>query len=111
MAKKQRNISLKERIWIAIAITFLVSGLTLSILSLIGDFLPLTNSNNWVVNGENAVIEFLNIPLDWLGWGTILLILGAIIVTLTLNTFAQKEQILREKEERRSQRLKEASES
>jgi hypothetical protein len=111
MAKKQRNISLKERIWIAIAITFFVSGLTLSIISLIGDFLPVINSNNWVVNAENAVIEFLNIPLDWLGWGTILLILGAIILTITLNTFAQKEQVLREKEERRSQRLKEASES
>jgi len=111
MAKKQHNISLKERIWITIASMLLVSGLTLSILSLIGDFLPVTNSNNWVVNAENAVIEFLNIPFDWLGWGTILLILGALTLTITLNIFAQKEQILREKEERRSQRLKEASES
>jgi hypothetical protein len=111
MAKTQQTMSIKERIWIALSSSLLVGGLTLSVLSLIGDFLPVSNDNNWVVIAENAVINFLAIPLDWLGWGTVLNILGAVVLTITLNVFAQKEQMLREKEERRSQRLKEANES
>jgi hypothetical protein len=110
MSKNNLKTTKKEIIVSALAITIFISGIVLSSLALIGEYI-LPRNNNWVLEGETAVAEFLSISLSWLTWGSIFLVLGAILFTINMSVFANAEQIQREKVARRAQRLQDTLES
>jgi hypothetical protein len=110
MAKSTYHVTKKQQISMFISITFFISGLVLSILSLYGEY-GLSRNNNWVKEGELAVSDFLSLSLTWLQWGSILIILGSLLFSLVLSIAANAEQIQREKSARRAQRLQDTIES
>jgi type II secretory pathway component PulF len=110
MAKTKQIKITKEQVFNGIGITLFLVGFTLASLSLIGEFL-LPRANNWVRSAETAMNEFLSTQFSWLTWGSLFLVVGAIILVISLNVSANKETIEREKQLRRAQRLKDALES
>jgi hypothetical protein len=109
MAKTLRTpLTLAQKIWGLIAILALVSGLTLAILGLLRDGLAVPYDQNWIRIAENAMNEFLATDFSWQVWGTMLLVIGAVIFTLLMNRLASEEDKLKEKALRRAQRLQDA---
>jgi hypothetical protein len=102
---KKQNISKAEITFYSISAFFLISGLTLAIISLVGDFMNVLLADNWVKNAEQAVINWSKINLDWLAWGTIFIGLATIISVITLLRFAKRDIVEKEKAMRRAQRL------
>jgi hypothetical protein len=109
MAKTLRTpLTLAQKIWGLIAILALVSGLTLAILGSLRDGLAVPYDQNWIRIAENAMNEFLATDFSWQVWGTMLLVIGAVIFTLLMNRLASEEDKLKEKALRRAQRLQDA---
>jgi hypothetical protein len=109
MAKTLRTpLTLAQKIWGLIAILALVSGLTLAILGSLRDGLAVPYDQNWIRMAENAMNEFLATDFSWQVWGTMLLVIGAVIFTLLMNRLASEEDKLKEKALRRAQRLQDA---
>ncbi|HAV19413.1 MAG TPA: hypothetical protein DCX17_00115 [Firmicutes bacterium] len=102
---KKMKISGKELTWYIIASFFALSGIVLATLSVIGDYLAIPTSDNWIITAQTAVSDFLKIPLDWLAWGMIFLAIGLIIGVISLLYFAKKDIAEKEKAMRRAQRL------
>ena len=109
MAKKLRTpLTIAQKIWGFIAILSLVSGLSLAILGSLRDGLAVPYDQNWIRIAENAMNEFLATNFSWQVWGTILLVVGAVIFTILMNRLASEEDKLKEKALRRAQRLQDA---
>lgn len=102
---KNKKLATKELVWYIIGGFFAVSGIILSIFSLVGDYLNVPAVDNWIVNAETSVSNWMKINLDWLGWGTIFFALGLTIGVITLLYFAKKVITEKEKALRRAQRL------
>jgi SNF family Na+-dependent transporter len=111
MTKQQQKLTTKDWIWLSIFGTFSVVGFFLSLFGFLADFLNVSTADNWVKNAEQAVADFLSLPLNFLQWGAILMIVGVFFVVLILNAVAQREQVEREKKLRRAQRLQDSLES
>jgi hypothetical protein len=104
------NFRKRDIFWFITGATLFVGGLSLAILGFISDLLTVPSQQNWIKQADLDVQAFLGLPISWLTWGTILFVLGAIIITLVLNSVATIEQVDREKKLRRAQRLQEAAE-
>ena len=102
---KKRVIRKIEWMWYSIAIFFATGGVTLAILSIIGQYLNVSSADNWIIKAEEAVKTFLKIKFDWLIWGTILIGLGLVVALISLLYFAKKDLEAQEKAQRRAQRL------
>ncbi len=111
MATQQQKLTTKDWIWLSIFATFSGLGFFLSLFGFLADFFNVPSSDNWVKNAEQAVAEFLTLPLNFLQWGSILMIIGVVFFVLVLNAIAQREQVEREKKQRRAQRLQDTLES
>jgi hypothetical protein len=110
MAKNIYKTTKREIIVSIISITIFVSGIVFASLSFIGEYM-LPRTNNWVVEGEVAMAEFLSLSLSWLTWGSMLIALGALLFTINLSISSNEEQVQREKASRRAQRLQDTLES
>lgn len=109
MAKKPSTLTTKEITYLAIFSTLFSVGIILAFLGFIADFLNVSSQDNWIKNADSAFREFLSLPLTFLQWGSLLMILGGLLLSLVLNTIAQREQVELEKKQRRAQRLQESS--
>lgn len=111
MTKKLQNITTKDWIWLTLFATLSVLGFFLSLFGFLADFLNVSSTDNWIKNAEQAVVDFLTLPLNFLQWGAIFMIVGVFFLVLVLNAIAQREQVEREKKLRRAQRLQDTLES
>ena len=110
MAKKIKLLTTKDIVFLSIFSTIFVTGFFLGLFGFIADFLNVSSHDNWIKNADRSVQEFLSVPLSFLQWGSILLIVGASLLALVLNIIAQREHVEIEKKARRAQRLQDASE-
>lgn len=78
-----------------------LSGLTLIVLNIIAMNLP--NLQNALRIANNEFAETLG--MNWLMFGTLLMVLAAIIATITLSSYGAKEEQTEERKARRQQRL------
>lgn len=110
MSKNKFKTTTREIILSVISITIFISGIVFASLALIGEYI-LPRNNNWVLEAESAVSEFLSFSMPWLTWGSIFLVVGALLFTINMSISANNEQIQREKIARRAQRLQDTLES
>lgn len=109
--KKTRKIGRWEIFWIALEGTAAFVGLFLMILGIVGDYLPVLYSDNWILQSERGWMSFSNsqITFRWLGF--FFLIGAAVLAVITLNYFAKASDRNEERALRRAQRLQVLSES
>lgn len=110
MAKNKYKTTKREIILSVISLTIFLSGIVFASLSLIGEYI-LPRTNNWVVEAEVAVAQFLSLSLSWLTWGSLFIIVGVVLLTINLSISSNEEQVQREKATRRAQRLQDILES
>jgi len=109
MAKTiKQPLTITQWIWGVLSFVSILGGLTLGILGFLRDMLGLPYDRNWIRIAENSMSEFLNTYLPWQTWGTILLTFGVIVFALLMNRLATEEERLKEKINRRAQRLQDA---
>jgi len=106
--QKKSPITLSQLIWGGLAITLLVSGFVLALLGFLRDLLNLPYDQNWIRIAENAMNEFLSTNFSWQIWGSLFMVLGALIFTLLMQRLATEEEKQIEKSLRRAQRLQDA---
>lgn len=99
-----------EILWTGLGYGLIATGLTLAVLDLVGQYLPVNDAQNWVLIAEQAVANFISIDWSWLLWGTIFLILGTIIAAFSNIFYAELYQVEADKAARRAQRLAEVLE-
>lgn len=99
------KISKKEFAWYIVASIIAFLGLTLIIFNIIGVNIPVNPQNNWILKAENAVMEWLRIPLDWRAWGLIFMALGVLIAVIVLLVNAKEAERISERKLRRQARL------
>lgn len=105
------KVTVKEFTWYVIAGILAFIGVTLIIFDIIGDNMGGSSADNWIINAQQAVIEWSKINMDWRGWGLIFFLLGALVAIITLSVFAKGADRLVEKEQRRQARLASIKES
>lgn len=110
MAKNKYKTTKREIILSVISLTIFLSGIVFASLSLIGEYI-LPRTNNWVVEAEVAVAQFLSLSLSWLTWGSLFITVGVVLLTINLSISSNEEQVQREKATRRAQRLQDILES
>lgn len=101
--KKKKLFTAGELFWYIVAGVFALGGLTLGVISIIGDYLP--SNVTWVIDAENAVRNFFQLDWSWRIWGTILLALAVAIALIDLLVHARRVDLEEEKRTRRAQRL------
>lgn len=99
------KIKVQELVWYIISGVIFLGGLVLGILNVIGYYLPGPSSDNIIRQAENDLISALKIPLDFLGWGLVLIGLGTVIGVIALLRYAHIDNLEKDKVARRQQRL------
>jgi hypothetical protein len=105
---KKTRLTLPQQIWGGFSLLFLVSGLGLAILGFLRDLINLPYDQNWIRIAENAMNEFLSTNYSWQIWGSLFMVLGALIFGLLMQRLASEEEKQLEKSQRRAQRLQDA---
>jgi hypothetical protein len=101
--ERKATLSRFEIFWIALDGTIALGGLFMVVLGIIGDYLPVKASDNWILSGETSFESAIHLSFRW--FGVIILIVAAFIAVLFLNYFAKKSDIDQERAVRRQQRL------
>ena len=110
MAKSTTSkISGWEKFWIVLASLFIVAGLFFAILGIVGSHLPVEYSDNWILSSQAKFESKIHLTYRW--FGVILLAIGAVVGTVSLNLFEKKSDADTERAERRAQRMKIISDS
>ncbi len=104
MAKKNRKVSNWEIFWIVVSGILAVGGLFLLVLGLVGSFIPVLNSENWILSSQSALQAATGLSYIWLG--AIILVVDSILACIYLNYFAKRSDLDSERALRRAQRLK-----
>jgi hypothetical protein len=104
---KKNQLKTTEWLWNLLGFALILTGTTLAVISLIGDYMPGPSSLNWVLIAEQAVIEFATFDLDFLAYGVGLVILGSLIAVTSLVIYSNREQTELDKASRRASRLAE----
>lgn len=105
---KKTRLTLAQQIWGGLSLLSLVSGLVLAILGFLRDLVNLPYDQNWIRIAENAMNEFLSTNFSWQIWGSLFMIVGAVIFATLMQRLASEEEKLLEKSQRRAQRLQDA---
>jgi TM2 domain-containing membrane protein YozV len=109
MAKQSKQtLTISQMIWGILSFLSILAGLTLGILGFLRDMVGLPYERNWIRIAENAMNEFLETTLSWQTWGSILLVIGAVIFALLMTRLATQTERELEKSNRRAQRLQDA---
>jgi hypothetical protein len=101
---KARKLTGKELTWYIIAGTIALLGLIFVIFAIIGDFMPVLSSDNWVAQSEKTWLTNWS-PLGYRWWGLIFLGAGTLISVIALSFFAREGDRDEERALRRAQRL------
>ena len=101
--KKKLPLHPAEIVWYCICGGLALWGLTYIVLGLIAENLPITTDESAFALANKRFAEIFG--LDWLGWGLILLGIGAVLAVIVLLALAGKSDREYEKNTRRAQRL------
>ncbi|MBO4540499.1 MAG: hypothetical protein J5736_00785 [Bacilli bacterium] len=94
----------KELAWYIVSGSIALIGLVFLIIGIIGSHYPGKESDNWVVESENAwLTNWSNMGYRW--WGLILLGVGVLLGVVCLNVFARGGDRDEERALRRQQRI------
>ena len=102
--KKAKKLSAKEIVWYVLAALLGALGLIFLVFAIVGDFLPVLASDNWVLQSEQTWLTNWS-PMGYRYWGLILVGAGALIASIALNYFAREGDRDEERALRRAQRL------
>ena len=101
--KKKLAVHPFEIVWYALCCAIMVWGLTYITLGLVAENLPIKAENEGLVKVN---LDFAGVfGLDFLGWGLIILAIGAVAAVIVLIAFSSKVDRDYEKNVRRAQRL------
>ena len=92
-----------EIFWTALTGLIAFAGLFMVVLGIIGDYLPVKNSENWILGAEATFKSAMHMNFRW--FGVILIIGAAFIAVIYLNYYARKVDVDEERSLRRQQRL------
>lgn len=106
---QKQKLTTGEIIWTAICSLIAVGGLFMVVLGIVGDYLPVKASENWILLGEASFQSTMKMNYRW--FGVIILLADAIISVIYLNYYAKKSDIDEERALRRQQRLQVISQS
>lgn len=101
--KKKLPIHPAELVWYCICGGLMLWGLTYVVLGLVAENLPVTTDKSGFEMANDRFTELFG--LDWLGWGLIILAIGAVGASIVLLALAGKSDREYEKNTRRAQRL------
>ena len=107
-AQKQ-TMTLGEILWTVVCGLVGSAGLVMVLLGIVGDYLPVKASENWILLGEASFQSTMKMNYRW--FGALLLVASALIGVLYLNYYAKKSDIDEERALRRQQRLQVISQS
>ncbi|MDY2727984.1 MAG: hypothetical protein SOV26_03150 [Candidatus Onthovivens sp.] len=101
-----KTFSIKQFIWFILGIIVFGTGVGLLITYYVGEALPTRSpSYNSFLNALNAFNSFTHTSFGFIGWGIILLLLGAIIIAVVLSLSSKVEDKERERQARKELRL------
>ena len=103
MAK--RKLSGKEIAWDIIGSIFAVGGIGLIITNIVGSLLNVPLNDNVIYEAETKLTSFFKFRVTFLSLGFVALLLGVFILVVTLYHFAKKDDLVRDRELKRRQRL------
>lgn len=106
---RKQKLTIGEIVWTAICSLIAAGGLFMVILGIVGDYLPVKASENWILLGEASFQATMKMNYRW--FGVIILLADALIAVIYLNYFAKKSDIDEERALRRQQRLQVISQS
>lgn len=103
---KERKLQLSRKEWIVYSILLFIAfvGLVFVVIGIIGDYLPVVASKNWVRISEAAWLTNWS-PLGYRYWGIVLLCGGLILFSLALVLFSRESDRDSERAQRRAKRL------
>lgn len=91
MSKKNttvhKSFTWKEITWYVISGLFILSGVVLGTLSIIGDYI---GPNNVLKTAQQSMINIFKLNLSWRGYGLIFIAIGVIILLCTLYVSAKR---------------------
>ena len=100
---KKLNLSIFELVAYGIAAILALWGLTYIVLGLLGNYLNIAAEDNVLLKGSNALAKIFG--LGFLGWGLIIVSIGALVAVLFLCINAKKSDKEAEKAARRAARI------
>jgi hypothetical protein len=103
------KMSRGEIVWTCIAGAIGFAGLFMVVLGIVGDYLPLKASENWILLGESSFQGVMKMNYRW--FGVLLILFAALVSVIYLNYYAKKGDIDEERALRRQQRLQVISQS
>jgi uncharacterized membrane protein YbaN (DUF454 family) len=106
---QKRKMTIGEIVWTAVCSLIAAGGLFMVILGIVGDYLPVKASENWILLGEASFQSTMKMNYRW--FGVLILLADAIISVIYLNYYAKKGDIDEERALRRQQRLQVISQS
>lgn len=104
MSKKIGRFSRWEIFWIVLTSIIGFGGLFMLVLGLVGSFLPVLNSENWILSSQATFKDATGLTYIW--FGAIVIVIDAIVACIYLNYFAKRSDMDSERALRRAQRLK-----
>lgn len=99
------KITKKEFIWYIISGILALLGITLIIFNIIGENISINPKDNWILNAEQAVMEWSKIAMNWRGYGLIFFALGVLISVIVLLVNAKEAERSVERKQRRQARV------
>ncbi len=102
-----KSFSTKQIVWFVIGAVLFVTGFVFDVLDIIGRSINVAPSKNSLLLGDAKLKEFFgNKPLGFTFWGIVLLLVGAIIISITFSLASKNEDRDKERQARKEQRLK-----
>lgn len=102
---KKRKIYIKELVWDIIGGIFLLGGLSLIITHIVGSLLNCPLADNSIYQAEVSMTNWFKFRVTFLSLGFVIFLIGLLVVVLTLYHFAKKDDLVKERELKRKQRL------
>ena len=103
MPKKNKELTLFEKIAYPVLCALMLWGLTYTVLGLIADNLQVSSSNNYLKQASDAIAKIFG--LGFFGWGLIIFSIGAVLMTIILLVYARNTDRDYERAQRRAARL------
>lgn len=103
--KPKKGLKKKEIFWYVLSGVIALVGIVFIVFGIVGDYLPVLASENWVRISEAQAWPFTWLNLGYRQLGIILVLIAAFVVMLALTLFAREGDRDAERNLRRAQRL------